>query len=138
MATRCCHRACADVHRMLGSCSKAAQQLVSSHGLDGDAVSMHPLQVIDYGLTKLDDHYSWATGWVETQLAEQRLRSSASVSSSQLERAAASDSDIVAAATDPTASQRLAARQARKLQRKWNKPSGFEWYGSPPWPRPYA
>ncbi len=39
----------------------------------------------------------------------------------------AADDDIAASFTDPTASQRLAARQARKLQRKWNKPSGFEW-----------
>ena len=85
------------------------------------------MQVIDYGLTKLDDHYSWASGWVETQLAEQRLRSGSSVSSSLLERGNVVDGDVVAAATDPTASQRLAARQARKLQRKWNKPGGFEW-----------
>ena len=83
--------------------------------------------MIDYGLTKLDDHYSWASGWVETQLAEQRLRTSGSVSSAGLERASVVDDEVVAAATDPSASQRLAARQARKLQKKWTKPSGFEW-----------
>ena len=90
-------------------------------------MSTRSMQVIDYGLTKLDDHYSWASGWVETQLADQRLRGSASVSSSQVERALAADDDIPASITDPTVSSRLAARQARKLQRKWNKPNGFEW-----------
>ena len=90
------------------------------------------MQVIDYGLTKLDDHYSWATGWVETQLAEQRLRASGSISSgSHLDRSSVIDDEVVAAATDVSASQRLAARQARKLQRKWNKPNGFEWCATP-------
>ena len=86
------------------------------------------MQVIDYGLTKLDDHYSWASGWVETQLAEQRLRASGSVSSLGMARSSIADSEVEAAATDASVNQRLAARQARKLQRKWNKPNGFEWW----------
>ncbi len=92
------------------------------------------MQVIDYGLTKLDDHYSWATGWVETQLAEQRLRASSSVSprSPSVGHSSLVDDEVVAAITDRSASQRLAARQARKLQRKWNKPNGFEWWGVAP------
>ena len=92
------------------------------------------MQVIDYGLTKLDDHYSWATGWVETQLAEQRLRASSSVSprSPSVGHSSLVDDEVVASITDRSASQRLAARQARKLQRKWNKPNGFEWWGAAP------
>ena len=85
------------------------------------------LQVIDYGLTKLDDHYSWASGWVETQLAEQRLRTSGSISAPNLERSSVVDDEVVAAASDLSVNQRLAQRQARKLQKKWTKPSGFEW-----------
>ena len=91
------------------------------------------MQVIDYGLTKLDDHYSWASGWVETQLAEQRLRASSSVSPRSPPSMGGSslvDSEVAAAVTDRSASQRLAARQARKLQRKWNKPNGFEWWAA--------
>ena len=81
------------------------------------------LQIIDYGLAKLDDHYSWASGWVETALAEQRL---ARYSLSRATLSSTGDAEEVV--TPPRGSQQDKRKnQALKLKYIWNQPTGFEW-----------
>ena len=81
------------------------------------------LQIIDYGLAKLDDHYSWASGWVETSLAEQRL------ARSSLSTATLSSMGDAEEVVTPTRGSQQDDRenQALKLKSNWNQPTGFEW-----------